>query len=330
VLKILLAVAGSIAAIFISNAFLPQTPLILPMALIMVASALSNRMNYGYVCLITVMLVLFLYPDGFLYHTRAMPRYASLLFLLAIPSILLTTRVQRQKDKIEIAQKDSARAVAVRDNMMATLSHELKTPITAIRMIADLTAKTSKCEQSLRNAQTIKDAAERMTQLIDDLLDLSRMEAGNLKLVIQPCPVLHLVEAVVKANLLLAEAKNIQIELQVEDVLVPCDEKRVNQVITNLLTNAIKYAPPNSTISIHASVRDGSLYASVKDAGRGIRASDLEHIFDRFWQAENARAGSGLGLTIARNIVESHRGKIWAESELGRGSVFHFTLPVAS
>jgi signal transduction histidine kinase len=184
-----------------------------------------------------------------------------------------------------------------------------------------------------KQAGRIQAAAERMGRLISDLLDWGRIEAGGLPLEPSEQDVASLVMEALESVRPLAEARGLRVgaELADDGVQVKCDRTRVLQVLGNLLGNAVKFTPDGGQLTVGARVQQGEVRLWVRDTGSGIRPEALPHVFERYWQAKDAESrGTGLGLYIAKGIVEAHGGRIWAQSEWGQGSTFSFTLPTAS
>jgi signal transduction histidine kinase len=166
--------------------------------------------------------------------------------------------------------------------------------------------------------------------LIRDLLDLSKIESGTLQVEKIEISGKNLVSSVIDMFRPMAEEKPVRLEMinHGENSKIACDGERISQVLSNLVGNALKFTPAGGTIKVQVKSEERELHFSVQDTGPGISETDLPHIFDRYWQASEARKlGTGLGLSIAKGIVKSHGGRIWIESEIGRGSTFHFTLP---
>jgi signal transduction histidine kinase len=175
-------------------------------------------------------------------------------------------------------------------------------------------------------------AAERMNRLIQDLLDVRRIETGRLVVEPRAAGVNALVEEAVEMLRPLATAASLDLTSEVPADLPPvlADGGRILQVLSNLVGNAIKFTPAGGRITLSASRVDDEVRFSIADSGPGIAADQLPHVFGQFWQGNHAdRRGVGLGLAIAKGIVEAHRGRIWVESQLGEGSRFYFTLPIA-
>ncbi len=220
----------------------------------------------------------------------------------------------------------------MRRQLMADVSHELRTPLTAIRGTAEglIDGVISPDEDTF---ETILQESERMQRLVDDLQELSSVEAGQYQLQMTDFLLSDLFKKVEKRFSKQVKEKLVSLFLPEEnDWKVFADESRIDQVLQNLVGNAVKYSSTGGSIWIMAERKEGSTCISVKDDGTGIEPEQLERIFTRFYRVDTSRSresgGSGIGLTIARHWVEAHGGKIWAESEgLGKGSTFLFTIP---
>ena len=172
-----------------------------------------------------------------------------------------------------------------------------------------------------------------MSRLIRDLVDVSSIEAGRFSVTTTPQPLRALVEESVAALLPVAQARSLQLTSELPDgdnFELAADRDRIEQVLTNLIGNAIKFTPAGGTIIVRGERRDSELWLSVTDSGPGIASPQLPHVFERYWQApETASLGHGLGLAIAKGIVDAHAGRIWVESKLGVGTTFRVALPLA-
>ena len=196
---------------------------------------------------------------------------------------------------------------------------------------AGLTTGNDRRAESRKFIELVHRSAERMNRLIQDLLDVSSIEAGRFSFDKRPQPVASLVVEAIEAVKVQAAARSQHLESRLPEgnPQVDCDTDRVGQVLANLLGNAIKFTETGGTIIVRVEPRASDVCFSVADTGPGIPEPDLPHIFDRFWRDPNpARKGTGLGLSIAKGIVEAHGGRIWVESQVGQGSVFFFTLPL--
>ncbi len=231
------------------------------------------------------------------------------------------------------AAQDATRA---RDDLVAIVSHDLRNPIHTISMAASFLLETAPADDrrltARRQLEVIQRSASRANRLIQDLLDVAKIQAGGLAVDSAPVEVKSLLQEAVEAATPLAGAKQIQVSsVSPETALqVRSDRERVLQVFQNLIGNAIKFTPKGGEIRILANHEHPDVRFTVADSGPGIPAEHLNHVFDRYWQAKStAKLGTGLGLSIAKGIVEAHGGRIWAESPPNSGAEFNFTLPVA-
>ena len=267
------------------------------------------------------------------------------LFLLGILTLGLAAQARRQKRAIErlteglkrsheeaahekskLAQRSDLDAA--KDEFISTVSHELRTPLTSIRgalgllssgLLGDVDAKA---HHLLRIAST---NTERLIRLINDILDLERMESGRAPLNLRRCSLYDLGREAVDTMIALAEAADVELELTCrsprDSIYFDADPDRILQVLTNLLSNAIKFSPPASTVTVEIEGDAESLFLKVIDRGRGIPADKLETVFGRFHQVEytdaSKKGGTGLGLAICRSIIQQHGGAIWAQANHG-------------
>ncbi|MEH1778420.1 MAG: HAMP domain-containing sensor histidine kinase [Nostoc sp.] len=218
-----------------------------------------------------------------------------------------------------------------RQELTSNLAHELRSPITVIHGYLEMiNVGMTQITSNILGQMTQE--IERLIRLVDDLLELSKVETGYLPLELQPLPLEPLLKEIV-TNFALAKLQSkCQLQLRLSNNLPPAyaDSDRVKQILINLLANAITYTP-NGTVTISAWLQGYNLWIAVKDTGIGIAQEDLPKVFDRFWRADQSRdartGGSGIGLAITKRLVELHNGKIEVESELGKGSTFRFSLP---
>ena len=242
---------------------------------------------------------------------------------------VLEARVAARTQELETANRHKS-------EFLANVSHELRTPLTAIKgfvdnMLDGLTGELN--PRQLRYLTRLQANTDRLARLINDLLDLSRIEAGRLELrptTVRLAPLVHDVVASLRP---VADARGLQLEALTTDASVWADADKVTQVLMNLLGNALKFTPADGRVTVTVA-HDGSAWVqiAVADTGPGIAADEAAHIFDQFYQAAHMdlakRHGTGLGLTIAKTLVEMHGGRLWVESTVGHGSTFRFTLPV--
>ncbi len=230
----------------------------------------------------------------------------------------------------------------LKNEFVSTVSHELRTPMTSIKGYVDLLLMGAAGQMSATQEhylQVIQNNADRLHMLVNDLLDISRIETGKTQLDLQPNNISTLVDQIVEGHLygrIQHEGKNITVhtDMPLSLPLVNMDRRRITQVLTNLVDNAFNYTPEHGEIHLTARENGRYVYISVKDTGIGISAQDQQRIFDRFFRAENENVqkipGTGLGLAIVNSLVEMHGGKIKIESTPGAGSIFTFNLPIAS
>lgn len=228
------------------------------------------------------------------------------------------------------------RAIRTREALLASVSHDLRTPLSVILMSAEMLREAAPKSPEARiqkAAAVIQRVGEQMSHLIKDLLDVASLEAGHLAMEWKSCAAAELLKDATDAlgDLIAQKSLHLSCELPAEGpLIVLCDQERVLQVLGNLIGNAIKFSQPGESIIVRVEAQGGEACFSVADRGPGIAPGHLPHIFDRFWQAqETARLGTGLGLSIVKGIVEAHGGKVWVKSWLGVGSTFFFTLPLA-
>jgi signal transduction histidine kinase len=228
------------------------------------------------------------------------------------------------------ARVEAEKAAKLRDDVLAILAHDLRNPMHSILAAAQMLAMTDENAKRERQLAIIHRATRTMEGLINDLLDIARIEAGNFVMNTDVVDVEKLIREAVELFEPQATARQIGLAVTVDDNL-PCiraDEDRLLQVLSNLLGNALKFSNAGTTIHARATRGEGRVHLSVKDSGGGILAEHLEHVFERFWQADrSSRAGAGLGLAICKAIVEAHGGTIRAASAVGRGTTMHFEIP---
>lgn len=228
-----------------------------------------------------------------------------------------------------------ARALAARqarEDLLATVSHDLKNPLNAIALSTGALARQVDSEKAKQSVARIERATERMFRLIGDLLDAAKIEAGVLQAASQPEDATALIESATEMFRVIAADKDIRLIPASSPAagLVSCERNLILRVLANLIGNAVKFSPNGSSISIEAAPEAGEVVFSVADTGPGIPAEHVSHAFERYWQQGGSdRRGSGLGLYIAKGIVEAHHGRIWIESAPGRGTTVRFTLPIA-
>lgn len=220
-----------------------------------------------------------------------------------------------------------------RQEFVANVSHELRTPLSHIKGYTETLIGGAKDDPEVasRFLGTIERNVERLQLLIEDLLTISEMESGRVMLDVKPVGLRGAVDKVIEDFRARAKAKSVTLVNEVGEFMVMADARRLEQVLTNLVDNAVKYGGANGSVRMNAVARDGMVEVSVLDNGPGLPPESLERVFERFYRADKARSreqgGTGLGLSIVKHIVQTHGGRVWAESEPGRGAKFFFTLP---
>jgi PAS domain S-box-containing protein len=223
----------------------------------------------------------------------------------------------------------------IKDEFVSVVSHELRTPLTAIRGSLGLLAGCvlgPLSEKGQRMLDIAVQNTDRLVRLINDILDIERIQSGRTTMVKVACDAAELVAQTVEVMQAIAGKAGVTLSVQPQSVRLWADPDRLIQTLTNLLSNAIKFSPPGSRVWLTVEQQEDYVLFQVKDQGRGIPVDKLQSIFERFQQVDSSDArkkgGTGLGLTICRSIVQQHGGRIWAESTPGTGSTFFFTLPL--
>jgi signal transduction histidine kinase len=250
----------------------------------------------------------------------------------------LEETIAERTDDLQRVNEELFKSNQIKTSFVSVINHEMRTPVTAILGYIELALneKTPLPPVHVDMLHRIQRQGQRLANLANDLLDISRLEEGRLSLDLQALDVATIIDQTVAAARPVAEQKHISVGVDVPDDLpdIYGDSQRVSQVLTNLLSNAIKYTHETGSVSIAVCVDDpaGMVKVSVVDTGVGISADLLPHVFDRFYRAEHDLrrniVGVGLGLSITKKLIEAQGGQIWAESEEGRGSTFTFTLPI--
>lgn len=241
------------------------------------------------------------------------------------------------KEKAELANSEKSR-------FLANMSHELRTPMHAIMSFSQLGEKKTKEEKSEKYFSNISQSASRLLGLIDNLLDISKLEAGKMEVEFGQYDLTEIANIQIEAFEELANQKEINLSFEGnEETLAIFDKKLITQVLINLISNAIKYSPNLSNVEVfcesrtimHKGKKRDCIHCYIQDTGVGIPVTELDRVFDRFVESSNtktAAGGTGLGLSICKEIISLHKGIIWAESPVdikaGTGSIFHFQIPV--
>ncbi|HEY3747377.1 MAG TPA: PAS domain S-box protein, partial [Gemmatimonadaceae bacterium] len=230
---------------------------------------------------------------------------------------------------------EAQQATRARDDVLAVVAHDLRNPLNTVTMAIGLMLENTPVErtQERRQVEIVRRAADRMNRMIQDLLDVKRMESGRLAIDLRPEGVDVIINDMIEMLRPLAVGSSIALESSVAEGLPPvlADSARIQQVLSNLVGNAVKFTPRDGRITVCAEQIESEVRFGVIDTGPGIPPEQVPHIFGQFWQASSSdRRGIGLGLAIAKGIVEAHKGTIWVESQVGLGSTFYFTLPTAT
>ncbi len=272
--------------------------------------------------------------DGRVLERYSLPQWRRGLITGRVWSFRDVTERVRAERMQEHLLREAHEAIRVRDDFLSIAAHELKTPLTPLRLQLELMKRGLAAESSVPEERVDKALAQvqRLTALINDLVDASSVEAGRLKLRRAPVSLTGLVQEACSDFRSVSPEHVFACALPDEDVVVLGDRGRLSQVLANLLENAIKYSPLGGTVRVTLTCGDGDAVFTVSDAGIGIPLEEQPYLFDRFFRARNAPVsgfgGLGLGLYICRDIVERHGGHIGVESVLGHGATFHVSLPV--
>jgi two-component system, OmpR family, phosphate regulon sensor histidine kinase PhoR len=224
----------------------------------------------------------------------------------------------------------------VRRDFISNVSHELRTPLASLKALTETLRDGALDDPKAapRFLGQIETEVDALTQMVTELLELSRIESGQVPLELKSVPAAALLLSASDRMRAQVERAGLALVTEAADELpdVLADQPRLEQVLVNLIHNAIKFTRPGGEVFLTAQAEEGFVRFSVRDNGIGIPASELERIFERFYKANRARSGggTGLGLSISRHLVEAHAGRIWVESREGQGSTFHFTIPVAN
>jgi signal transduction histidine kinase len=247
----------------------------------------------------------------------------------------LAADVNRMNDELGRLYGELERASRHKSDFLATMSHELRTPLNAIIGFSEILQEQMFGELNERQLTYVDDVIEagrHLLSLINDVLDLAKIEAGRMDLELTEVAIPEVLKSAVSMHAEGASRGGIELGLSTEpeEIVVSADERRVRQIVFNLLSNAVKFTPPEGRVDVSSRLGDGHVEVAVADTGPGIPAEDLETIFEEFEQSIDGKKaeGTGLGLPLSRKLVELHGGRLWVESEPGKGSTFRFTLPV--
>ncbi len=250
----------------------------------------------------------------------------------------LEIRVQERTRELAEANQQLVKLNKMKSDFVSAVSHELRTPLTSIKGYAAIMMAGRLGEVSQTQAEKLRKInvhSDELIKLVNDLLDIARIESGRIGMSIKHAGLIEIAKSV--ADLFFPQADEKQVELELllpenEEVMVWMDPSQISRVFINLLGNAFKFTPPNGKITIKVDPGEEFITVAVSDSGIGISPDDVDHVFDEFYRVDNAinveKKGTGLGLSLVKKIIEAHKGQIWVSSELGRGTTFSFTLSV--
>jgi signal transduction histidine kinase len=222
-----------------------------------------------------------------------------------------------------------------KSDFLATMSHELRTPLNAIIGFSEVLHEQMFGELNERQIAFVEDvlvAGEHLLSLINDVLDLAKIEAGGMELELSEVAIPDVLRSAVSMHSERASREGVELSLttEPEEITISADGRRVRQIVFNLVSNAVKFTPAEGRVDVSARLDDGQVEIAVADSGPGIAPEELETIFEEFKQAMDGKRaeGTGLGLPLSRKLVELHGGRLWVESTAGNGSTFRFNLPI--
>ncbi len=258
-----------------------------------------------------------------------LPSRHQFLQLIAIPDTHASGSLILVQDLTRVRRLET-----VRRDFISNISHELRTPLASLKALTETLQSGALADPDAgpRFLGRINAEVDALTQMAQELLDLSRIESGQVELILAPLAPKSLVTSAADRMRMQAERAGLKLSIKCEDGLqnIRADRSRLEQVLVNIIHNAVKFTKPGGEIVLEAGSASGGVRFAVRDSGIGIPAESLSRIFERFYRVDKSRTGSGtgLGLSISKHIIEAHGGKIWAESDEGRGSIFYFVIPI--
>jgi two-component system, OmpR family, phosphate regulon sensor histidine kinase PhoR len=262
-------------------------------------------------------------------ETVELPARHQFLQLIAIPDTHASGSLILVQDLTRVRRLET-----VRRDFISNISHELRTPLASLKALTETlqSGALSDPEAGPRFLSRINAEVDALTQMAQELLDLSRIESGQVELILAPLAPKSLITSAAERMRMQAERAGLKLLVKCEDDLpnIRADKSRLEQVLVNLLHNAVKFTKPGGEVALEAESVSGGVRFAVRDSGVGIPSESLSRIFERFYRVDKSRTGSGtgLGLSISKHIIEAHGGKIWAESDERHGSVFYFVIPL--
>ena len=287
----------------------------------------SLRWGYGPSLLAAVLSVtcfnFFFIPPYYTLAVADLRHVVTFVVMLTVAIVIVTLQ------KRALATQRATEAEQLRNALLSSVSHDLRTPLAVVTGAASTLLEGNIGEDDRKELTgSILGEADRLNRLVQNLLDMTRVESGDLRVKKQWLPLEEVIgSALVRAERLIG-ARDVTTSLPDEMTLVPLDSVLIEQVLLNLLDNAVKHTPPGCPIHIQAVVRDGRVEIEVADRGAGLSEGEAPKVFEKFHRGSTKHAGAGLGLTICRGIVVAHGGEIWSTPREGGGTVFHFTLPI--
>ena len=255
---------------------------------------------------------------------------------VAIANARLFEELEVRAEELAIAYDELKESDRLKDELVQNVSHELRTPLTFVKGYVDLLMDGDKgllTPEQQEYLQIVSDKTDDITRIIEDIITLQRIDSGNLQL--EALPMAELLQTAVLNHRLVADKKGLGIACTIpkgQRGLVSIDKGRMNQVLDNLIGNALKFSPDGGTIHLSMAEQEGNVLVSVVDEGIGMPAEKHQRIFERFYQIDGSSrrrfGGTGIGLAIVKRIIDAHQGEIWVESEVNQGSAFFFTLPI--
>jgi signal transduction histidine kinase len=251
-------------------------------------------------------------------------------FTSLLAQVTATALARARSYDAEQEKRKSAELMAhAREEVLGVVAHDLRNPLSLIVTSTELLEENLEPERRQQILEIAKRAGRQMNRLIGDLLDTAQMQSGKLSLDVEDLAVAAILRQADET--FHPRAEKVHILLTVippdDDLFVRADPLRVQQVIGNLVSNALKFTPADGNVTLRCVAGENDVTFHVTDSGLGIPAEQVPHLFEQFWQARHDKRGVGLGLTIAKGIVDAHAGRIWCESTVGSGSTFSFTLP---
>jgi len=262
-------------------------------------------------------------------ETVELPARRQFLQLVAIPDTHASGSLLLVQDLTRVRRLET-----VRRDFISNVSHELRTPLASLKALTETLQSGALADPDAgpRFLGRISTEVDALTQMAQELLDLSRIESGQVELMLAPLTPKSLITSAADRMKMQAERAGLKLSVNCEDDLpnIHADKSRLEQVLVNIIHNAVKFTKPGGEVNVEAVSGEDGIRFAVQDTGVGIPAESLSRIFERFYRVDKSRTGSGtgLGLSISKHIVEAHGGRIWAESDEGRGSVFYFVIPL--